>query len=210
MGNRCPGYRDETSLLFRNESVNTLSEPASSRDRRRRTNERPEPSSSESSTPLSLSRQVTSAERAYSPITEDKLELADRLVLPRTWQVAPDLVPVSHWPAIASSLVLSMFSVVVNGTRSFGHASFLPETLRDSSPVAPSALCCNALAYAFLANKHPNDEGYAARDEAYGRALAATNKLVGDEELKDETAICAWLLSFYEVISKSLDFVAHC
>jgi hypothetical protein len=139
-----------------------------------------------------------------------KLEFTDRLVLPKPWQSATDIVPIDRWPTIASSLVLSMFSVVVDGKRNFGKASFLPEALRNSSPDAPSALCCDALAYAFLVNKNSTVEGYATRDEAYGRALAATNKLVGDDELchRDETAICAWLLSFYEVFPISLKYVA--
>lgn len=201
IGKICPGYREETSLLFRHEDLRSLSGPSSDRRRRTTSSERHETGSSGSSTPLDLSRQASLIEDASFLIPEDKLQLTDRLILSQDSGTDSHLVPINEWAGLAPALVLSMFSLDMDGQRDFGNISFLPKVLATSPSDGPITLCCNALAFAFLANKACSFAGFAARDEAYGKALAATNKLVGDEWLcqEDETAICAWLLSFYEV-----------
>lgn len=68
----------------------------------------------------------------------------------------------------------------------------------DSSPLM---LSCKALGTAVLANKVNLQSAEAIRDQAYGNALVATNRVLSNPELchQDDVLISVWLLSLYEV-----------
>lgn len=125
----------------------------------------------------------------------------DALIFAKGWRSPPSRTLLDHWAHYAVPIVLSMFSFEVAGQRNYGRMAFLPQMLSHCSDDSPLVLCCQALAFAFLANKAGSSEAESIRDELYGQALAATNRLVGDSNFakEDETSVSVWLLSTYEV-----------
>lgn len=140
------------------------------------------------------------------PDTEDRailmaeLRAMDAFIFARDWNSPHSRSLLDHWAQHAIPMILSMFSVEVAGSRHF-QLTFLPKMLSQSADDSPLILCCQALAFAFLANKTGSAEAASTRDEFYGQAIAATNRLVGDSNFaqEDETCVCVWLLSIYEV-----------
>lgn len=125
----------------------------------------------------------------------------DELIFAKGWRSPPSRTLLDHWSQYAVPIVLSMFSAEVAGRRHYGRMAFLPQMLLHCPDDSPLILCCQALAFAYLANKAGSSEAEGVRDEIYGQALAATNRLVGDSDSakEDETSVSVWLLSIYEV-----------
>ena len=130
------------------------------------------------------------------------MQAMDALIFSTGWRSPPSRTLTDHWTQYAVPLLLSMFSVELGGRRFFGTLAFLPDMLARTSESSALLLCAHAVSFAFLAHKAATWESAAVRDQAYGHALAATNALVGDSTLRleDETSVCVWLLSLYEVI----------
>jgi len=203
IGKRCPGYRDETSMLFRNEDVSSLARPSASRDRRRsKTEEGSETEHSGSTTPQQALTRVSSTETYPTLTREVNFRQMDAIIMQQGWKSPPPRMLPEHWDAHAVPLVLSMFSAQEpNGHRYFGQAEFLSDILARQGDEAPVVLCCKALGLAFLANKSTIESARTLRNHVYGQALLAANGLVGDPILgrEDEAAVSVWLLSMYEV-----------
>lgn len=83
---------------------------------------------------------------------------------------------------------------------------FLPAALARAKADSALVLTCKAVAMAYFSNKSMLASARSKRVEAYGRALTATNMLLGHEELRksDETAMCVFLLGVYEVSEKNV------
>lgn len=196
VGKRCPGYRDETSLLFRNEDATTLMGPSASRDRRRLNIEEAfETDNPGSTAPQNLPQPTRSL--AHFDFTA-----MDSIVMQQGWHSHQLRLHPEQWGSLAVQLVLSMLSAQrPHGSRYFGKAEFLPAMLLRQNDEAALTLCCRALGLAFLTNKSGTDTANTIRDRAYGQALAAANGLVGDTVLcrTDEASVSVWLLSLYEV-----------
>lgn len=198
VGKPCPGYRDETSLLFRNEDATTLMGPSVGRDRRRlKTKEVFEIDSPGSTAPQNLPEPTRSLARF-------DFTAMDSIVMQQGWHSHQLRLHPEQWGSLAVQLVLSMRSAQrPHDSRYFGKAEFLPAMLLRQNDEAALTLCCRALGLAFLTNKSGTDTANTIRDRAYGQALAAANGLVSDPVLcrTDEASVSVWLLSLYETVT---------
>jgi len=148
IGKRCPGYRDETSVLFRNEDMSSFAGPSANRDRRRsKTDEGSEIEHSESTTPQLLLGPNQS-------MGQFNFQYMNSMVMQHGWHSPPLRTLPEQWSQHAVPLVLCMLSAQrPDGLRYLGKAEFLPEMLSRQVEGAPLILCCKALGMAFLANK---------------------------------------------------------
>lgn len=198
--------------MFRHEDMSTY-ETNSNRDRRRARTDSSRPSSLKSASPVatgpSFSLDGLSHRRLFEGATRlshgvwkfgTSLNGIDSLISSPAWSPPAQGETLED---IAVALTLGLFSGPTGEYREFGVVDFLPSMLAESHEGSPLVLSCHAIALAYLSNKSGQDEIKAYRTEAYGRALAATNSLLNDQELckEDEACVCVYLLSIYEVSS---------
>lgn len=180
--------------MFRNEDISSLGGSAARRDRRRaRSNASSDRESS--GTPPQVPVSCDWSVRGI------KLRDLDPLLLDTTTSSSICPIPLNRWSHYALPLVLALFSYEEEGRREFIQLQILATLVMKCPDYSPLAMCCEALGIAYLANRFASPEADTMRDQAYIRALAATNSLVGDHDLcqQNEAPMSVWLLSLYEV-----------
>lgn len=179
--------------MFKNEDISSLGGLSAKRDRRRARSHTSSDGEG-SSTPPQVSVPCDWSFRGI------KLRDLDPIVL-NTASLSMSPIPLHRWHHYALPLVLALFSYEMDGQRTFAYSQVLADLLMNCPDHSPLALCGEALGVAYLANRFPSVEAEATRDQAYVRALAAANVLVGDQELcqHHEAPTSVYLLSLYEV-----------
>lgn len=187
--------------MFRNEDVSSLGNSSAPRDRRR-TPKVHAPERKESSIAITLFSMLPqvkiSSDRSFRGI---RFNVLDPILFGKNLPASSFAISLDKWNHYAFPLVLAMFSYEAEGERVFKRPQILADLLLSCQDNSPLAMCCEALGIAYLANKFDLDGANTARGQAQGRALAATNVLVGNPDLckQDETSLCVWLLSLCEV-----------
>lgn len=122
----------------------------------------------------------------------------DRVMSKEGWNSPPSRERPEEWEEYTLPLVLNLFS---HSNMPFCLCRALPTMLLGASDNSPLLLSCKALGFAVLANKVSLESAQAARDDAYGKALVATNAVLSDPEVckQDFVLVSVWLLSIYEV-----------
>lgn len=205
-GKRCPGYRDESNLIFKHESVNSLSGLAGARDRRRTKSE--DPSARDAPSGSAISEIIARQDTGKLSLDVGCLRKIDDFVLREEYHDAFDPQTPYVWEENAVILALSLFSHDAGDYRNWGYMEFLPSMFEEASTQSPFKLACTALGLAFLANRFESPEARWMRDQAFGTALKATNSSLGDPKLsiQDEVPVAIWLLGNYEV-SKPQEYI---
>ncbi|KIX08156.1 uncharacterized protein Z518_02812 [Rhinocladiella mackenziei CBS 650.93] len=202
LGKKCPGYRDESDLLFRVENPASFAD-GTTRDRRRKHGGKAPPDARQHSTAPAQSSENEGGP-AGSTNTGGVLIRADSqdTVIFSGWYLTPSRNSAECWDSQALPLCLSNIRAPVQHRMVFGFLGFLPEMIARSGEESSVALTCRAIAQAFITNQLRTPEAQSQRGIAYGKALTSTNAVLRDPALQtqDETLTCVWLLSLYELI----------
>lgn len=186
--------------MFRNEDISSLGGASATRDRRRARSS----TSSDRESPSTPPQVSVPCDWSIRGI---KLRDLDPIIL--NSRTSPSTCPIalSQWSHYALPLVLALFSFEVDGQRSFNQVQILATSVMKCPDYSPLIMCCEALGIAFLANRFRSTDAERMRDQAYVRALSATNVLVGDPDLcqQHEAPVSVWLLSLYEVCIRERD-----
>ncbi|KAJ9639276.1 hypothetical protein H2204_003887 [Knufia peltigerae] len=193
IGRKCPGYRDESDLLFHVEDQASFVE-SSSRDRRRRRG----------------AKTPTIEDHGAASHTLGSTHHDVTLVLPSN-EIDARIAPMLNEPARPlteewNQQVFSQFSNIIlpamQRTTNFGFLTFLPAMVVASGPDSPVGLVFQAMSFAFRCTGADDPEALSRRATIYGRALNSTNAALRDlsQQTRDETVTAVWLLSLYELI----------
>ncbi len=216
LGRSCPGYRDESDLIFRLESPSSFADGAS-RDRRRKPASPPSQSTSRARSSGSgksddvaggLSRKASrSPKRPLDPgISGSRLGMGCKLMQPDTvvfagWYLLPSRQLSECWDTHALLLAFSNICCPQRHAAPQGLVMSLPEMISNAAADSAIVLVCRAIGNAFLTCKVGTAEAQSKRATTYGLALTATNAALEDPvlQVQDETLASVFLLSVYEV-----------
>lgn len=118
------------------------------------------------------------------------------------WELSPPRQMIEPWDIHIIPLIVSQFSFQMpGGSSSYGPLACLRDLLQCAEANSVLYMACNAVGYAYLANKSHSAAQALSHTTWYGKALGALRKdlQVPDLQKQDSILLAVWLLCFYEV-----------
>ncbi|KAH8894350.1 hypothetical protein GQ53DRAFT_821430 [Thozetella sp. PMI_491] len=186
-GATCPGYRQESDFLFRNQDAGSVERKQRKKAAKAALKaQAAEVPLEDSGTPGAIAKQ-----RRSPPTGAGSFQLAPSL----------ELSYLQSKPAVM--LVFRLFSE--GGARSFGRLDFLPNLLEETRETSCLALTAD-LFVAAQRSRVPNaPPSKVPITDLYGRSLMSIRGALAhaSKRLEDETVVAVWLLSLHEAISSA-------